>query len=281
MKNLANQARQLYAGLKEQLAHAWQQPGPAFQNADAASMLCQDAFLALRECFNRHTPCTEEEKIDFFKNVKPLFIAEHLYYNKLYVLYVNWQSGDEEWQRGYLRGWLRRIYHFFEEHKDFCTYYRTGYTDRDTCYFIPGRRSARMMPPDHYFDITDSFTSGYDMLAGTMLANERLQEHLLDKLENIRECGSIRRGRKHIFLPWSGTKVALIELIYALDSAQVIKNGKSYLKEIVEASEDFFQIDLGKYSDVLGDIRARKLNVTRFLDELKAALLRRLNEKDE
>lgn len=105
----------------------------------------------------------------------------------------------------------------------------------------------------------------------------KLAQQLYATLKALEEApGRLPAGYLGSCLPWSYTKVALIELIYALDSLGVIDNKKRRLKDIVRAFEDLFQIDLGNYSDVLMDIRCRKSNPTSFLDELKAALLSRL-----
>src|SRR4051812_35713119 len=110
MKTLSHRALQIFAVLKEQTTLAWQQPGPAYQNAGAAAMCCQQSLQTLKEAFDSHPPRTTAEKISFFKTIKPLFVAEQLYYNKLYLLHARWPPGSEEKQKEYLRCQLHEVY---------------------------------------------------------------------------------------------------------------------------------------------------------------------------
>ena len=283
MRNLTDQANSLYAALKDQLALTWQQPGPAFQNADAASMLCQDALQALKECFDRHPPCMAEEMINFFKAIKPLFVAEQLYYNKLYLVHTRWPPGGEEAEREYLRGWLLKGYRFFEEHKDFCIYYRSGRTDHDAYYFVPGKRAAWQIPPDGFWNVTDSFTSGYDMIAGRILANERLQEYLEEQLAAVvhekYSSNAPAIGKRQV--PWTGNITDLVELLYAIDESGNCKNGNATLVTIAAALEDAFMVNLGNFARIWVNIRSRKTGNPSFMERLLAYFKRRYDRDDK
>lgn len=80
---------------------------------------------------------------------------------------------------------------------------------------------------------------------------------------------------------WTGSKVALIELVYALHSEGVFNNGASDLKDIVEYFETVFNIDLGQYRRVFLEIRARKSDRTKFLNTLNQVLIKRMDNTDE
>ncbi|WP_430393710.1 RteC domain-containing protein [Chryseobacterium profundimaris] len=65
-------------------------------------------------------------------------------------------------------------------------------------------------------------------------------------------------------LSWTGSKVALIELVYALQTEGVFNNGNADLKEIIENFEQIFSIDLGQFNRVFLVIRIRKSSPTKF-----------------
>jgi hypothetical protein len=80
---------------------------------------------------------------------------------------------------------------------------------------------------------------------------------------------------------WTGTKVALTELLYALHSKGVFNNGAIELKEIASFFEENFNIDLGQYRRTFLEIRDRKSDKTKFINALEEELLKRMEETDE
>ena len=79
---------------------------------------------------------------------------------------------------------------------------------------------------------------------------------------------------------WTESKVALVELIYALHSSKAINDGKSELNSLIALFEKIFNIDLGDYSRTFIDVRSRKKERARFLDFLKQHLLVRMDKSD-
>lgn len=61
----------------------------------------------------------------------------------------------------------------------------------------------------------------------------------------------------------------------------VFNNGNADLKEIASYFEKILNIDLGQFNRVFLEIRIRKSSQTKFLDSLKEALLKLMNNADE
>lgn len=80
---------------------------------------------------------------------------------------------------------------------------------------------------------------------------------------------------------WTGSKVALVELLYALHTEGVFNNGTSDLKDIAEYFENIFNIDLGQYHRAFLEIRMRKSDQTKFLNSLKETLIKRMEKTDD
>jgi hypothetical protein len=80
---------------------------------------------------------------------------------------------------------------------------------------------------------------------------------------------------------WTGSKVALIELLYALHTEGVFNHGNADLKEVANIFEAAFNVDLGQYHRTFLEIRARKSERAKFLSSLKEKLLVRMEEADE
>lgn len=87
--------------------------------------------------------------------------------------------------------------------------------------------------------------------------------------------------KPNVKMTWTGSKVALVELMYALQTEGVFNNGAADLKDIAEYFEHIFEIDLGQYRRVFLEIRARKSDKTKFINTLNDQLLKRMENSDE
>lgn len=80
---------------------------------------------------------------------------------------------------------------------------------------------------------------------------------------------------------WTGSKIALTELLYALQTEGIFNNGSADLKIIADFFEENLGVDLGQYRRSFLEIRSRKENRTKFLDTLKQNLLKRIDDTDK
>ncbi len=78
----------------------------------------------------------------------------------------------------------------------------------------------------------------------------------------------------------AGKKIGLISLLYAFDTMGVIDNGNISLRKIQEFAEVHFDVKLGNIARAFNELRMRQ-NPTQFIDELKAALEKRIREADD
>ena len=83
---------------------------------------------------------------------------------------------------------------------------------------------------------------------------------------------------KNLKTTWTGSKVALIELAYALHEDNVVNEGKIEVKQIIEFLESVFNISLGQYSATFLELSSRKNGKTKYLDNLKEKLLQRMEK---
>ena len=85
---------------------------------------------------------------------------------------------------------------------------------------------------------------------------------------------------RETILRWTGSKRALVELIYALEANGDFNKGTATLKEIAGYFENVFSIDIGDLYHSYLEMRSRKINRTRYLETLQKSLLRRMDEND-
>jgi hypothetical protein len=112
------------------------------------------------------------------------------------------------------------------------------------------------------------------------MANDLVQCYIEDQLHSVNK----QLLMKEPFvdqLNWTGSKVALIELIYALYHQSVFDNGNADIKTIAQAFEITFNIDLGDFYHTFMELKSRKVNQTKFLDNLRETLIRKMDEQEE
>ena len=97
-----------------------------------------------------------------------------------------------------------------------------------------------------------------------------------DRLNNI----NVKKVSDNSLI-WTASKTAFTELIYALYSHGAFNNGNTEIKLIAKTFEDAFNIELGDFYHTFMELKARKINRTKFLDRLCEALIKKMDEQDE
>ena len=226
---------------------------------------------------------SETEEIQFFKEVKPQFSSKLIYYNRIYKIEMKKPNGGNRILKKYYNNELLKLKAFFDNELEFYQYFRSGSTYLDYKYFIRGNFDIKLGLDTYYFETDTSFAVSHDFKVATILANDLIQlylENQLLMLEN-KEISDKSQRKPNAKLTWTGSKIALVELMYALHTEGVLNNGATDLKEIAEYFEHIFEINLGQYRRAFLEIRARKTDKTKFIDNLKKTLENRMNNSDE
>ena len=226
---------------------------------------------------------SKSEEIQFFKEVKPLFTSKLIYFNLVYRIEMKKPNGGNKILKKYYNNELLKLKAFFDNELEFYQYYRSGSTYLDYKYFLRGEVDIKLALDSYYFESDMSFATSHDFKVATILANDLIElylENQLLMLEN-NENSEKSQHKPNVKLTWTGSKVALIELIYALHTEGVFNNGAADLKDIAEYFEHTFEIDLGQYRRVFLEIRARKNDRTKFLTTLNDSLQKRMENSDD
>ncbi len=234
---------------------------------------------------NQHFKKASSEVI-FFKNVKPQVYSKLIYYVKLFNIESKRPRSSNKSQTKYLNKHIDKLQNYFNDNIEFYHYYRRGAITLDEQYFMRGKADIRLYTDSFHFFTDKQFSISHDATVATILAYDMLIIHLkteIDKLENNNSM-EITNSPNQILsskLFWTGSKTDLIELIYALQSSGSINSGTADIKEIASVCEQVFNIDLGNYYHTFIEIRSRKSNNTKFIDNLKESLQKRIEDSDE
>ncbi|MFZ2283245.1 MAG: RteC domain-containing protein [Lutibacter sp.] len=217
-----------------------------------------------------------EEEIRFFKHQKPAIVSKLIYYNAIYKIETKKPYGAKPIKK-YLNDELKKLKRYFDNNLEFYKYYRTNNSFVDDKLFVRGKHDIKLSLDTVYFETDHRFSTSHDYKVAKIIANDLIQVYLEDQLHNI------IYENKSLDLPtlnWTGSKTALIELVYALHSQGTFDNGNADIKVIAKTFERTFDIDLGDFYHTFMELKSRKINQTKFLDSLRDALIKKMGEQD-
>lgn len=217
----------------------------------------------------------QQEEINFFKSIKPFVISKLILYNNLYRIKIENPSYCFKSEYKYYKRELLKLQHFFEDNREFYKYYKTNSTYLDTKFFIRNKHNIRMILDSYLTDFDLNYTTSHCFKLAQVIAFDELQVYLKQKMTEFFHIPQKNRlSQKPKFIPkWTANNRDLVELIYALQANRSINHGLFEIKEMVEFFELNFDIQLNGYYNDFKKIKDRKGINTRFLDELKTALL--------
>lgn len=221
------------------------------------------------------------EEIQFFKDIKPQFVSKLIYYNEVYNIETNKPFGGQKYLRKYYNAELAKLKAYFNDNIEFYKYYRTGNVYLDDKYFLRGRYDIKLTLDSFYFQADSRFNTSHDFKVAKIMANDLIQVYLETEIAKLDSKPVPYNISDRQVQKWTGSKVALIELIYALHAEGVFNNGTTDLKETAKFFEETFDIDLGQFHRTFFEMRARKSEKTKFLNSLRDTLVKRMDEVDE
>lgn len=245
--------------------------------------LLKTYFNELKEHISEYTFNNETEEIQFFKETKPQIFCMLIYYDNIYRLEINRPTGSESMQKAFTLKQFDDLKEYFDNNIDFYKYCRSQRTDLDKQYFLRYQPDVEMYFDCQYFERDRKFSTGFDLKVAMILANDMLSNYLKaqlikEELPNNQQFDN--SNIQKVKAKWTGSKVALIELIYAFNTSKCINNGKSDLKRMTSYVENLFDIDLGDVYRAFIEIRGRKGSRVQCLDDLRKKLIARMDEVD-
>ena len=249
----------------------------SIQRIEAVIHLILECLSEVKERIFKKGFKNVDEEIRFFKYQKPTIVAKLIYYNAIYKIETKKPYGAKP-IRKYLNRELKKLKRFFDNNLDFYKYYRSNNSFLDESFFVRGKHDIKLWLDTYYFQSDQSFSTSHDYKVAKIIANDLIQVYIEDQLYNKFQKDKPKAFKK---LKWTGSKVALIELIYALHYQDVFDKGNNDIREVAQYFESTFDIDLGNFYQTYLELRNRKMNRTKFLDALREELIKRMDEQDE
>lgn len=160
-----------------------------------------------------------EQEIHFFKHQKPVIVSKLIYFNAIYKIETKKPYGAKP-VRKYLNNELRKLKRYFDNNIEFYKYYRTNNSFIDEKLFLRGKCDIKLSIDTFYFEADHRFSTSHDYKVAKIIAKDLIQVYLEDQLNNNQNKAS-----NNYSLKWTGSKTAMIELVYALHSQGVFASG--------------------------------------------------------
>ena len=223
------------------------------------------------------------DEINFFKNIKPKFSSKLIFYQKAYEIQLYLPTGPLPDIRNYYSRELQKISEYQNDNKELLSYYRSNSTLFDEVYFVRKKPDSWLLLSLDDYETDLDFTTFYDQKISKIIAFDFLSEFIKESISNLDQKNELLKvnHRDTGDLIWTGSKVSLVELLYALQSTGSINNGSIGIKDLANELQSLFNVDLGNYYRVFQEIRIRKSSRTSFMDQLKDRLVKRMDESDE
>lgn len=247
--------------------------------------ILQKSLSKIREFVLINSFQSNEEEIIFFKEQKPEILSRLLFFNKIYQIESKFPNGSNSVASKYIVNELDSLTFFFNRNLDFYQYYRSKSTIYDSYYFLRDKADLRLASDSAYFNCDTSFSTGYDYKIAKILANEMLRIYLNKRLMNLNQDNSNDIDDKKTMhlkstMIFTGKKVWLIELGYALANSGDINNKTMEIKEVMDLLGNMFNVDLGDYYRTYISIKDRKKDRTIYLNKLIEILEKKMDEDD-
>ena len=264
--------------LDENLAKLEAEPQNLLVYYESAAGLCWLALNEMRKLVIKNGFQNQQAEIQFFKHIKPKVFSKYIYYYKLFEIESYRHNASKKFQIKYLNQVLKNMHRYLEENMQFCQYHWGNKKYMDHLYFVRDKSNYRI----HFNNLCNlldyKFSTAHDTTVSTITAYEKLIEYIDNEMDILIHGTQKEKAPFLSKAKWTGSNVALVELIYALQSLKVINNGNIEIKELAEIFEKMFNVKLDEYYRVFSDIQMRKTNHTKFLDMLKDALNKRIDE---
>ncbi|WPU96499.1 RteC domain-containing protein [Mucilaginibacter sabulilitoris] len=254
---------------------------PAGQRLNGKLNSIRQAIADLKALLNQKPFSSTDEEIEFFKHVKPQFIARHLFAMDVFTIEAGKPVDTAEVVKSYFEQELKYIRKYYDQNKFMHQYYVLDGTELDGLLFVRNVQPPSSLIPDvQGFD--PQFSTAGDYIFARFITNERIQDFLTDRLYSPQEAEALSGiSKRRVTLKWTGEAINLAEMAYGIWLTGQVNNGNAGISEIMGWLEINFQVTIGRPFRRWQSISGRKrVSHVKYIDQMKAAILKRLDDEN-
>jgi hypothetical protein len=185
---MKQQFQSIYRQLQADTDLCRQRDMPELERIECCFRTASGCWGNMREALNHYRFTTEEEEIDFFRNIKPLFTSQIEFYTLVYQAILFKPQEDLLKIAAFWAGESARLHRFCENKEAFIAYYKSGDTGLDSQYFLRHNNKASCSSAPRVYDKNHHFSTSHDWLVAALIAQEMYHAYTMDKLK---EMGSV------------------------------------------------------------------------------------------
>ena len=254
---------------------------PAGQKLNGKLNSIRQAIADLKALLNQQPFSSTDEEIQFFKHLKPQFIARQLFALDVFTIEAGKPVDTAEVVKSYFEQELKYIRKYYDQNKFMHQYYLLEGTELDGLLFVRDVQPPFSLVPDvQGFD--PQFSTAGDYVFARFIANERIQVFLTDRLYSPQEAETLSGiTKRRVTLKWTGDAINLAEMAYGIWLTGQVNNGNAGITEIMAWLEVNFQVNIGRPFRRWQSISGRKrVSQVKYIDQMKAAILKRLDDEN-
>jgi hypothetical protein len=272
----------LYAKMTEEIEQLAMTSDNILQRAERSYFVVEHTLEELKDFIIPYDFKDSHEEIKFFKEIKPMFLKELIYYMEVFQIEA-WKPpvGRADEIAHYGLG-AKRVDFYLKRYNELYTYYRKGSIINDERYFLRKETAPALITPISFSDMDPRFSTVYSFHFAKMQAYEQFSNYLLQCVYRLEHPGAEQMkdsGNKSRNV-WTDSKADLIELAYGIYARGSVNHGKAEIKEIITALEVIFNVNLGNFYRTFQNLRIRKKNRTPYWDAAKNDLIRTMDNAD-
>ncbi|MEO6189614.1 MAG: RteC domain-containing protein [Saprospiraceae bacterium] len=221
---------------------------------------------------------TDDIEINFFRFVKPKILSKIIYFSKLRNLLDQSKLTSIERNPKPFNKAIDKIKEFAHFNAHFIHYIDSKDKSLDPIYFMRYRDIHLEFDEAYCIELDQDFTTGFDILLSIYLANKELKSDIISIFQNKDQ---ILRSESNLSsrLKWTGSKIDLVEIIYAFHCSAQVNSGNASLTEISETFQKAFNIELGDIYRIFSQIKLRTSDPIRSLIHLSTSLSNHINNE--
>ncbi|AYZ12732.1 RteC protein [Chryseobacterium arthrosphaerae] len=261
-KTIFKKTSQLLEDLNVKINEVCDDGNDLIKISEKALLIIDESIRKLKLLVSNHHFDHIAEEVLFFKKLKPQFISKFIYYSAVLDIESHKPAAGNKTLKKYYEAEQEKLRNFYVEHSEFYSYYKREATYLDHKIFVRNSYDLKMKLSSGFYNYDPNFTTSHDHLVARFISNGQFDQYLKKQIEGFSENAT---GKVLSPLNWTGSKVGLIELTYALYQMRCFNGGNIELSEVIKFVEKSLDCDLGNFHKTVFEIRNRKQGPTKFL----------------
>lgn len=261
-KTIFKRTSQLLEDLNVKINEVCDDGNDLIKISEKALLIIDESIRKLKLLVSNHHFDHIAEEVLFFKKLKPQFISKFIYYSAVLDIESHKPAAGNKTLKKYYEAEQEKLRNFYVEHSEFYSYYKREATYLDHKIFVRNSYDLKMKLSSGFYNYDPNFTTSHDHLVARFISNGQFDQYLKKQIEGFSENAT---GKVLSPLNWTGSKVGLIELTYALYQMRCFNGGNIELSEVIKFVEKSLDCDLGNFHKTVFEIRNRKQGPTKFL----------------